>query len=147
MLNHKLNQFEFESNQPANTNNNEQQKSHENQSQIVQRESKRVEWIGSVVLPVVLTTASLFIGWVQFHIQDNQIKKSIIKEYIDNISSLKFDRNLDLVQSETELKINQLQSEQLKAESSLKKITLQERLGVLAAIINRTFDACFQDTI
>lgn len=100
------------------------------------QESKRVEWIGSVILPLFITVASL----VQFIIQDNQIKKSIITEYIDNISSLE---DLELKEKEDQKNIqdiDELKEKQWKLLESQENIRLEDRLKFVT-ILNEEKDS------
>ena len=134
MSNSQLNLSEISNNQSPNTIEEPKEK-----------ESKRVEWMGSVIIPVVLGLAGLCISWVQFKNQETQIKKSIITEYIDNISNLEDLElsnleHLEFKEKEEQKNIQRIdrlqkeQREKLEKEALQKNITVQDRLKFLAVL-------------
>jgi uncharacterized protein YjbI with pentapeptide repeats len=90
-----------------------------------------IELLGSVLIPIAVAS----VGWFQFTIQETQGKHTILKEYIDGISSLNIDKDLTQDEQETKMrndKIEDTLNKTLKAEP----ILIKEKLEVLQSIKN-----------
>jgi uncharacterized protein YjbI with pentapeptide repeats len=98
-------------------------------------ESKKIDFInfiiGSVTIPVLVAILGIIFGLFQFDIQDKQSKKAILKEYVDSISSLRFDRDLDGKKEEIEKNIQDIKN---KFSESKKIPSPEEKLLEFAAI-------------
>jgi uncharacterized protein YjbI with pentapeptide repeats len=98
-------------------------------------ESKKIDFInfiiGSVTIPVLVAILGIVFGLFQFDIQDKQSKKAILKEYVDSISSLRFDRDLDGNKEEIEKNIQDIKN---KFSESKKIPSPEEKLLEFAAI-------------